>query len=168
MTCKNNGCGGRTRQGQHFCYDCYTAWQAGTLEERLEGLTVNKHECVGTAQLAEKDAEIAKLHKRVAEYAVFKHGVMESVRLTMTPCQGAAVQDAQAIELIREKLRGYRPPSTCKHPSAAAKPVRLNQSDRQLDRIESLIGLIEPSNYFWPCVWSAAAGALAVLAYIKW
>lgn len=29
MTCKNKGCEGRTRKGQFYCYDCYSAWLLG-------------------------------------------------------------------------------------------------------------------------------------------
>ena len=211
---------------------------------------MSKHECVGAAQLAEKDATIATLHEQVAGYAAFHtevmdihtlrfkgevrapvdaedllsrirldhvlactarssaakdgHGPMYNAGMSRAertdPAETSAraagwtnFEDSEDASLLvvahdnrdvhftgpeaweqacqwekdNELWNGVRMPSTCKHPSADAKPA-VSSTGKQLDRIESLIGLIEPSNYFWPCVWSAAAGALAVLAYIKW
>ena len=59
----------------HYCTDCYHAWQEGgygAVQASIDAKrkpTLDKHECVGTAQLA-------ALHAEVAEYAAFKAEVV--------------------------------------------------------------------------------------------
>lgn len=59
----------------YYCVDCYSAWQSGgepavtaSIAERTKP-TLDKHECVGTAQITALQAE-------VAEYAAFKAEVV--------------------------------------------------------------------------------------------
>ena len=66
----------------YYCVDCYSAWQSGgepavtaSIAARTKP-TLAKHECVGTAQLAEKDEQIAALQTEGAEYAAFKSEVV--------------------------------------------------------------------------------------------
>lgn len=67
----------------HYCTDCYHAWQEGgygAVQASIDAKrkpTLDKHECVGTAQLAEKDVQITALQAEVAEYAAFEAEVLE-------------------------------------------------------------------------------------------
>lgn len=67
--CSNShkGCPELARHGAvSYCVDCYSTWQQGgyaAVDARLADLRkpAVKHECIGAAQLAEKDAQIAEL-----------------------------------------------------------------------------------------------------------
>lgn len=76
--CSNShkGCPELARGGAvHYCTDCYHAWQEGgygAVQASIDAKrkpSLDKHECVGTAQLAALQAE-------VAEYAAFKASVV--------------------------------------------------------------------------------------------
>lgn len=77
--CSNpyRGCPELARGGAvHYCTDCYHAWQEGgygAVQASIDAKrkpTLDKHECVGTAQITALQAE-------VAEYAAFKAAVLE-------------------------------------------------------------------------------------------
>lgn len=76
--CSNShkGCPELARGGAvHYCTDCYHAWQEGgygAVQASIDAKrkpTLDKHECVGTAQITALQAE-------VAEYAAFKAEVV--------------------------------------------------------------------------------------------
>ena len=62
------------------CADCYNAYVEGgpaAVLRDIQSRNKAQHVCVGTEQLAAKDAEIAKLQSEVAQYAAFKAEVVE-------------------------------------------------------------------------------------------
>lgn len=84
----------------YYCVDCYSAWQSGgepavtaSIAERTKP-TLDKHECVGTAQ-------ITALHAEVAEYAAFR---AEVVALYTTNFMGKITQPDPATLLDRIRM----------------------------------------------------------------
>lgn len=159
------GCRGLTERHLHYCTDCYASWHAGGAAQVSEDIAVrNKpaHVCVGTEQLAAKDAEIAKLTTELAElttqYSLLQskyRGVaqavdrmLEIVRLSARPQHAKDLSLDDALEIIQTRLRGYHVGRV--HPTAAVPPVP--STERQLDRIESLAKQAASRSVFWPCL----------------
>lgn len=162
------GCQGRTSSYKiHYCNDCYNAWQVGGATQVSEDIAArNKpaHVCVGTEQLAAKDAEITKLTTELAElstqYSLLQskyRGVaqavdrmLEIVRLSARPQHAKDLSLDDALEIIQTRLRGYREGRV--HPSARPVTEPDLTTRKQLDRIESLAKQAASRSVFWPCL----------------
>lgn len=90
----------------------------------------------------------------------FHHKIMESVSLTMPGRHAGTLQDAEAVEVVRSRLRGVRA-----HPTANATCTKTG--DRQLDRIEGLAKQAAAGRFpVWP--FAALMTGVAVAYLIKW
>lgn len=145
------GCQGRTSSYKiHYCNDCYNAWQVGGATQVSEDIAArNKpaHACVGAEQLFALE--------------MFRHRVLESVRLTLAPSESIELTDERAVEIIRSRLRGTRV-----HPSAGT--VVEHTKPKQLDRIESLAKQAASRSVFGPCFLTFVSTLSLVGGYFIW
>ena len=125
------------------------------------------HGLMSDRDVHEPLAVIRELRTSLYDAQAFKGCVMESVRLSMTPSQSMVLTDGQAVELIREKLRGSRMPSTIKHPSS--KPSVDERDARALYRIEGLAKQAAERSSA-PAFWCGAVvtALISALCYAVW